>query len=234
MIELAERRMLSADVELREDSEGSGDFTFSGMVTTYGEPYKVSDYRETIAPDAFKDYLENRDNNVMLLVSHGGLPLASRQGKTMEATSTKDGVEIKASLSKDDPEARSIASKVKRGDVTGMSVGMIIRDEDWNDDGSERTITRADLFEASITAMPANPATSAEVREKRGVVLEERCEVRSDENDRIEKLEARVDELEGTLTQLRHEKVVLDNARRRQVIDELSASYAVLEAVREN
>lgn len=239
-----EHRTLTADLVLREEAE-SDDFQFQGMVTTYGNSYRVMDYDEIIAVGAFDEYLDDRDNNVFLLVSHGGLPLASRNADTMTVTSTKEGVEIKARLSKDDPEAHSVAAKVKRGDVASMSVGMRINEDEWNEDGTERTIKRAELFEASITAFPANPATSAEVRSQRGVMLDTREEDEVSEAEETSEAEAsvtreefdalveRVEIAEGNLRELKHREVVLQNSRRRQLIDDMIASNAVLETAEE-
>lgn len=231
MIDL-EHRTLAAEVEVREAAETADSYEFRGLVTATDTWYEVGDFREQIEAGAFDAHLRS-DPNIYLLVSHRGLPLATTGAETMEVSTSERGVEIAARLDKGDPEAQSIAAKVRRGDVTGMSVGMRIVEDAWREvEGGkpERTITRADLLEASITPWPANPQTAAEIRAKRGTMADTDTNITATErsDDRLDALEQRVTELEGNLTAQRRERDEVDNARRQQWIADAWAAEAAL------
>ena len=58
---------------------------------------------------------------------------------------------------------------VERGDVTQMSFGFRVLNEEWEErsDGRElRTITEAELFDVSPVAFPANPNTDLGVAQR--------------------------------------------------------------------
>lgn len=169
------------DIELRHftgaltcRAKDDGDnYAFTGRATTYGtwyEPYgKGANLREMIAEGAFDEWLAG-DPNIHLLVNHGGLPLATTTADTLTIEAAGEGVDVRARLDKGDPDVLRVARKIARGDVDGMSVGMRVLQHDYRegDDGEpdQRIIERAELHEVTITHMPANPATTAEVRSR--------------------------------------------------------------------
>jgi len=57
---------------------------------------------------------------------------------------------------------RDVAELLKRGDLDAMSFGFSVPSggDNWNEDGTERTLNSVRLFEVSVVAMPAYPETS--------------------------------------------------------------------------
>jgi hypothetical protein len=72
-------------------------------------------------------------------------------------TDATEGLVLRATLPKDDPEAQSAVSKAKRGLLDRMSVGFSSAQSDWNSDRSQRTVRSAKLVEVSLVHRPANP-----------------------------------------------------------------------------
>ena len=62
--------------------------------------------------------------------------------------------------------ARDLLTSIERGDVTGMSFGFIVREDDWSqdDDGITRELRDVDIFDVSVVTFPAYPDTSVAVR----------------------------------------------------------------------
>jgi HK97 family phage prohead protease len=165
--------------ELRSISEfeiraaDNGGWTLHGYASTFNDPYSVTDrfgtFTETILPGAWDRSLANRGHKIHLLASHGGLPLASTNARTMRLETDKRGLAFDAELAPDSPTAQSVASAVNRGDADEMSVGMNVPKggDTWANSGDvlERSISEASLLEISVVARGANPNTQAAMRE---------------------------------------------------------------------
>jgi HK97 family phage prohead protease len=160
--------------ELRDQGDDAP-LTFTGYASTTGQPYAVTDwagtYMETIERGAFDKTLAEGDD-VRLLINHDGLPLARWTGRgvnggdTMSLSADATGLKVEASLDRNDPDVQRIAPKMRRGDLTQMSFGFQVVKQDWSKDYSERSIREVRLFDVSVVTYPANPTTSASVRQQ--------------------------------------------------------------------
>lgn len=160
-----EQRAFSSDrIEVREDADGK--VTFDGIASAVGKPYTVRDmfgeFEETIAPGAFNRTLKQRDD-VRLLVNHTGVPLARTKAGTLNLSTTPD-LRAVAELDVTNPTAQEIRSAMGRGDVDEMSIGFRVKDQEWSDDYTVRTIREVQLLDVSVVTFPASPHTSAQLR----------------------------------------------------------------------
>jgi HK97 family phage prohead protease len=162
-----ERRQFATPMELRDNGDA---FQLSGYASTF-EPYKVGDFRETIAPGAFKRTL-GEDPDVVLLVNHGkgagGMPLARTKSGTLTLTEDHTGLRVEASLDPDDPDVRALAPKMRRGDLDSMSFAFRATAQTWNENRTERLIRGVSLHQGdvSVVTMPANPSTNVLLRSR--------------------------------------------------------------------
>ena len=151
--------------EEREDAKRRGRIT--GTPIVFDQPTDMGWYQETISRDALKG-TDLKD--VLFLVGHNtrGIPLArsrnNNENSTMQMTVTERGMEIRVDLDIDgNPEAASLYSAIKRGDITGMSFMFIVDKDSWEDidtDYPKRTITGIrKVFEVSAVAFPAYEQT---------------------------------------------------------------------------
>ena len=76
---------------------------------------------------------------------------------------------------------RDLLVSVARGDITGMSFGFWAKEETWNFDVEpyQRTVTKADLFEITVTSIPAYPESSVEIAKRSMVAAKEKTQGQS-------------------------------------------------------
>ena len=145
--------------------------TIRGLAVPYDSPTEIGDwFIERVDPDALSDSLDNQD--IVLLTGHEGMPLARTGAGTMRLESRKDGLHFEADLDRRDTHAESIAIKLERRDLTGVSIGFVVEAAQWTfRDGrgelDERLITEAELLEVSLTPFPAYRDTDVELKEIR-------------------------------------------------------------------
>lgn len=153
-----------ADLEVRQADDGN--VTFEGVASTVDSPYTVRDmfgeFSETVARGAFNRTIKQKDD-VRLLVNHEGVPLARTKSKTLSLTADPH-LRSSATLDPANPTVQEIRSAMSRGDLDQMSIGFRVRDDEWNDDYSERVIREVELFDVSVVTYPANPTTTASIR----------------------------------------------------------------------
>jgi HK97 family phage prohead protease len=159
-----EYRTFDADItEIRATENGDG-MTFAGYAWRYNSPSLPLPFTERIAPGAFTRSLKSRAD-IRAYVNHNDeLLLGSTRAKTLRIDDRADGGFVEIDLP-DTTWGRDIRTLVERGDITGMSMGFSTVKDSWNDDGSERTLLAAKLWEVSVvTGVPAYPATTAGIR----------------------------------------------------------------------
>ena len=102
------------------------------------------------------------DKRVDFLINHAGLPIASTESRSLDISSDGTGLAYEAKFDPEDPDAKRLMPKIRRGDVNGVSIGFISIDEEMRKENGQRirVITRAKLVEMSATHMPAYPQTS--------------------------------------------------------------------------
>ena len=162
----------------RED--GSKATQFEGYAIVFNEPSVVmldwwedKIYREYILPEAIdQKMLDTTD--IICTAFHNREKLLARHHAdgTGTLTLTKDSFGVKVQFEfPDSPTGKDIMESVRRGDMPGMSFSFYSTDYEYTDkkgaDGIyERTITKIDsIFEVTVAASPAYPATTASCRE---------------------------------------------------------------------
>lgn len=160
------------EMEMRAASDTTVDFR--GYASVYDTWYEVAGgpdnggWSERIASGAGARTLGLKPN-VMLLINHDGLPLASTRAGTM--TLEEDGRGLIATAPKLDlrnPRVQEVNSAMSRGDVDEMSFAFKVNRQEWNKDFTERTIREYDLgvrgSDMSIVTWGANTATFGQIR----------------------------------------------------------------------
>lgn len=161
--------------ELRaEDTEAGKEVVFTPVVfnqeTVIKDWWSGEEYREIIAPTA----LDKCDmSDVLFCVNHEyeRVPLArSKNGRgTLRLEVTPEGLSARTVLDVEgNPEAATLYSAVKRGDITGCSFMFRVRGDRWSDLNSESPLRTIDdisiIHEVSAVNDPAYPQTSIDAR----------------------------------------------------------------------
>lgn len=161
-------------LETREaNEEENSKRTISGAVKYNTESHVMRDwfgdeFVEEIASGAFDESLKVR--GVAGLWSHD---IAQVLGNTKSGTLRLDSGEQELRFELDLPDTstgRDAWETIKRGDVDGVSFGMIVTKDKWSTEDRDerkvykRTILDAELYEISPVAFPAYPANEVSVR----------------------------------------------------------------------
>jgi HK97 family phage prohead protease len=160
-----EIRTLVQNVEVRED-EGSDVIRVSGYAAVFGEETNIAGmFTETIERGAFTSALERQDD-VVFLINHDGLPLARTRSGTLRLSQDERGLYMETELDGSDPDVRAIVPKMKRGDLDKMSFAFMPERQEWDDRGEvpKRTIQDLRLFDVSIVTTPAYDGTEIGLR----------------------------------------------------------------------
>ncbi len=157
-----------ANVPANRSAVTSGtDLVVSGSPVVYSTPYQVFDglgttgfFTETIMPGAFTAALKGCD--CKFLYDHKGLVLARTTSGTLTLVDTAQALTCSARLDSRQDVAWALAVALSRGDVSEMSVGMIVdpTGDTWSNDFSRRTITKIrEILDVSAVGRPASPTT---------------------------------------------------------------------------
>ena len=143
--------------ELRALAEGSR--VLEGDAVVYGDEARIGRARERIEPGAFAPLREL----VYLVVQHArGEPIA-RRGRGLALQDGPDRLAMRAELPAT-PRADQALADVREGLLTGLSVEMVVREEEWA--GDLRIIRRADLVRLSLVDVPAYGRSEVVARER--------------------------------------------------------------------
>ena len=71
---------------------------------------------------------------------------------------------VRAELDPSNPTVAEVASAMKRGDLNEMSFAFAAMRDDFNQNGDERTVSEARLYDVSVVTYPANPWAGAKLR----------------------------------------------------------------------
>ena len=148
--------------EIRSDADG---LKVEGYAAVFGEETDIGGmFREVIERGAFADAIGRDD--VVFLINHDGLPLARTRSGTLKLTEDDHGLKIETTLDPDDPDVKSIAGKMKRGDLDKMSFAFFPEIQEWDEEGDTplRTIKKASLHDVSIVTSPAYEGTEIALR----------------------------------------------------------------------
>lgn len=163
---MAEReiRALAQPLEIREDEDKA--IRVSGYAAVFGEETNIAGmFTEVIERGAFASALERQDD-VVFLINHDGLPLARTRSGTLTLTEDERGLYIETELDGSDPDVRSIVPKMKRGDLDKMSFAFVPTRQEWDDSGDmpKRMIQDVQLYDVAIVTTPAYNGTEIGLR----------------------------------------------------------------------
>lgn len=148
--------------EIRAEADG---IKVEGYAAVFNEETNIGGFfRERIEPGAFSDAIGRDD--VVFLINHEGLPLARTRSGTLTLSEDDRGLKMSTTLDPEDPDVRSIAGKMKRGDLDKMSFAFMPEVQEWDESGDMplRTIKRAALFDVSVVTTPAYDGTEIGLR----------------------------------------------------------------------
>ena len=155
-----ETREFEIDLELREEGDEMSLVGYAALFNSRSE--NLGGFTETIAPGAFGRSLKSR-NDVKLLWNHDtSAVLGSSRSGTLKLYEDERGLRVEASLP-NTTHGRDAKELIKRGDVTGFSFGFSIPGrggDEWNAEGTERTLKSVRLHEVSLTPFPAYQGTN--------------------------------------------------------------------------
>ena len=136
----------------------------AGVAVRYGAIAELGRFRETIAPGAFSASLVE-GGDILALADHDpSKVLARSRSKTLRLTDSADALLFELDVP-DTAAGRDMLALAERGDLGGMSFGMIVEDEAT--ENGVRVVKRAKLIEVTVvSAWPAYEATSVEARER--------------------------------------------------------------------
>lgn len=173
------------DLEVRALAD-TNEITVSGAPIQYAVSYRVVDpwgeFEERIHAGSATELLA-RGVDCRLLLNHDGLPMARTTAGTMDLWDTDAALRFKAGLDARQQLANDFAIAIERQDITQMSVGMIVGQDEWGEeDGMETRDIFAlnDLLDVSGVTYPASPSTSIEVAHRMAmrVPVESRARLR--------------------------------------------------------
>ena len=161
-----ECRSLTTKLEVRSASTDD-ELIVEGYASTFNEPYELYGgppygWTEEVDPGAFDKTLASNPD-VPLLLNHEGMPLARTKSGTLQLSTDKHGLKMRASLDKRDPQVQSVAVKLERGDMDEMSFAFwVIRDEWTYDDNEHRLLREVNIHKGDVAIVNygANPNTS--------------------------------------------------------------------------
>lgn len=211
-----EIRALPVTLEARK-ADGNGKRAIAGHIAYNEESQVMRDlwgdrFIEELAAGCFDESIKTRD--VVGLWSHDiGRVLGNTKNGTLRLTSSDTRLSFDLDLP--DTQAGNDAwENIQRGDVDGVSFGMVVVKDKWSkqDDVFKRTILEADLYEISPVAFPAFPANEVTCRSlekfKEELSMTEENELketqkRSKLEEEIKKLEKELGMLDGEETETR-------------------------------
>ncbi len=160
-----ERRALEASGLEARAGDGAGPPRLEGHAAVFGVEADVAGmFRERIEAGAFAETLARDD--IRALRNHDpGLVLGRTRAGTLRLS--EDGRGLLATI--DPPDAgyaRDLIESVRRGDVSGMSVGFAVLDEAWGMESgvAMRTLRKVKLYEVSVVTFPAYAETDVSLR----------------------------------------------------------------------
>ncbi|HCD9836543.1 TPA: HK97 family phage prohead protease [Pseudomonas aeruginosa] len=141
--------------------------TLKGYAALFGVEAPIADFVEVVQPGAFSRSLAGpAAASIRAIYEHDNAALLGRVGAgTLRLHEDDHGLAFELDLP-DTTLGRDVAELVKRGDLGGCSFGFVPKQEEW--DGTTRNLVDVDLYEITLTATPAYPETSVNLRSRLG------------------------------------------------------------------
>jgi HK97 family phage prohead protease len=162
------RHFVAKGLEVRATAD-SDEIKITGRPIIYNVPYPVRDifgeFEERMIPGCASDMLA-RGVDCRLLLNHEGLPMARTTAGTLRLWDTAEALNFEATLDARQQLAKDFSIAIERGDVSQMSVGMLVGRDEWGEDGGKETrdiYGLADLLDVSGVTYPCSPTTNIEI-----------------------------------------------------------------------
>lgn len=158
------------DIETRED----GSSTLVGYAAVFNSPSVemgwVETFTESIAPGAFTRTLDKNKDVRALLDHQTGMIIARTKNGTLAMEQDDIGLKVRITPAATEDGKKAI-EWVRSGLVDAMSFGFEAVSDKWGVRGGKqhRELLDVNLFEVSLVAFPAYPATSIGVRSAQSV-----------------------------------------------------------------
>lgn len=170
---MKEVRAIGTEFTTREDGDSP---VIEGYFAVFDSNYEIAPgMSESIAPGAFSRTISG---DVRALINHDTtLVLGRTKANTLELKEDSHGLWGSIRINPNDADAMNIYQRVKRGDVSGCSIGFELRSEDTDirEDGSIHwTIKDLDLWEVSCCTFPAYQETNIAARTKQRDEIQKR------------------------------------------------------------
>ncbi|EPC34278.1 Phage capsid protein [Lacticaseibacillus paracasei subsp. paracasei Lpp120] len=205
--------------------ESNQNMAISGIATVFNQPSIKGNFTEYIGPNA----LNGVDlSNVLLLYSHDFSNILAREDSgTLETSIQPDGLHFNAQLPTTQL-GRDTFTNIQNGNIKGMSFGFKIapNGDTWSIDSQGNTIHTINqidqVFELSLTPIPAYTETSVQVQRDLQEFLASKKEVEKMAETKPEEKETQsVDEQKRSIEQLKQQLSDLQNQiNTKVVIDE--------------
>ena len=178
--------------ELRLADADSHFALFRGYASVTDHAYDVhggkggGGWSETIARGAFKSSLGRTDNRALLYAHNNDDVIATTRSGLVKFSEDSIGLLAEAQLDTRVSWIADLTHQIESGVIDEMSIGFYARDQKWNRDYTDRTITEVELVEATIVWAGANPATVGSVDRMAQVVSEARSSLAPGDSRRVE------------------------------------------------
>lgn len=163
-----ETRTLKTTIELR--AEGDGLPKITGHASVFNVRSQIfPGFFEEVMPGAFVDTI--KDDDIRALFGHDpNMVLGRNEAGTLTLREDKTGLVFELDPA-DTQIGRDAVTSIRRGDITGMSIGFSVKPGGMtfgeDDDGNTvRTLTNIRLFEISAVAFPAFEQTDVGVAKR--------------------------------------------------------------------
>lgn len=150
-------------VQSRED----GGLVITGLGARYGHWYNVAGmFDERIVPGAIAKNLDESPDIRAMFNHDPNFLLGRTKSGSLTVSETRRGIQYEIKANPQDPQAVSVAEKVRRGDVDGASIMFRVTKDEWDEKGRtpKRTITELQLIEVGPVVFPANDGATASLR----------------------------------------------------------------------
>ncbi|GAA6206555.1 HK97 family phage prohead protease [Thalassotalea sp. SU-HH00458] len=137
--------------------------TLKALAIPYNSRSQDMGFIEMISPNAF-----DLSGDVKALYEHDKQHLIGRTtSNTLRLNDSIRGIEAEIDLP-NTSMGNDLAELVQRGDISGMSFGFIVENDEWdyNQEPALRTITKASLKEVTVTSDPAYLDTNVVISER--------------------------------------------------------------------
>jgi HK97 family phage major capsid protein/HK97 family phage prohead protease len=162
--EQVQQRTHRANFEVREDDNGQP--VIRGYAAVFDAPTRIGSFTETIARGAFDEVLDTAD--VRALFNHDANMILARRHSdgsgTLRLHTDEHGLAYEFTPG-NQTYARDLVESMRRGDVNASSFAFTIKEQQWSEDHSTRTVQKVGaLLDIAPVVYPAYPQSSASLR----------------------------------------------------------------------